>query len=93
MAAPMVQAFFDPLRKEIEGIVAAPKKATVIIEGDAPVIPHDDDAPIRAIPVQEQVEESDGVPKAVPIIEDTEELDAIEPDEPVQKADPVEEDE
>jgi hypothetical protein len=31
------------------------------------------------------------VPKAVPIPEDTEELDAIEPDEPVQRAAPVEE--
>lgn len=90
MAAPMVEAFFDPLRKEIEGIITAPKKATVIIEGDAPVIPYDDNAPIRAIPVQPE-EETEGVPKAVPIPEDTEELDAIEPDEPVQRAEPVEE--
>ena len=30
MAAPMVQAFFNPLRKEIEEIITPPKKALVV---------------------------------------------------------------
>jgi penicillin-binding protein 2 len=90
MAAPMVEAFFNPLRKEIEGIIAVPKKATVVEDGDGPVIPHDEDAPIKAIPVEQEVE-SEGVPKAIPLEEDMEDLEAIEPDEPVQRAQPIEE--
>ncbi len=64
MAAPMVQAFFNPLRKEIEEIISPPKKALVVEDVAPPVMPPSDS--IRAIPVIAE-EESDGVPKAIPV--------------------------
>ena len=67
-AAPMVKAFFNPLRDEIEEIIAVPKKALVIDEnGD--VIEESDEV-IRAIPVEPEIDQ-DGVPRAVPIIEES----------------------
>lgn len=66
-AAPMVKAFFNPLRDEIEEIIAAPKKALVIDEnGNAT---EESDEVIRAIPVEPEIDR-DGVPRAVPIIEE-----------------------
>jgi penicillin-binding protein 2 len=67
-AAPMVKAFFNPLRDEIEEIIAAPKKALMIDE-NGNVIEESDEV-IRAIPVEPEIDQ-DGVPRAVPIIEES----------------------
>jgi penicillin-binding protein 2 len=93
MAAPMVKAFFQPLRKEIEEVIAPPQKAMVIDENavDATLI-----APeaIRAIPVLPEDDEEMGVPRAVPIDESPEVVDpsAMEPPTAPLIAQPVEED-
>lgn len=69
MAAPMVQAFFNPLRKEIEEIITPPKKALVVEDVVTPAMLQTDS--IRAIPVEPD-EDSDGVPKAIPVpVEET----------------------
>jgi len=65
MAAPMVQAFFNPLRKEIEEIITPPKKAMVVQDSTSPTTMLDD-GPVRAIPVEPDVN-LDGVPKALPV--------------------------
>lgn len=70
MAAPMVRNFFNPLREEIEGIIAAPKKAMVVDDGAGAGV-DDEDGPVRAIPIAEEPE-SDGVPRALPVLEDGE---------------------
>ena len=67
-AAPMVKAFFNPLRDEIEEIIAAPKKALVIDENGNVVA--ESDEVIRAIPVEPEIDR-DGIPRAVPIIEES----------------------
>lgn len=64
MAAPMVQAFFNPLRKEIEEIITPPKKALVVDDGTTPALPPSDS--IRAIPVPVE-DDLPAVPKAVPV--------------------------
>jgi penicillin-binding protein 2 len=64
MAAPMVQAFFNPLRKEIEEIITPPKKALVVEDVASPAMLQSDS--IRAIPVEPE-EDADGVPKAIPV--------------------------
>ncbi len=64
MAAPMVQAFFNPLRKEIEEIITPPKKALVVEDVSSPALWQG--GSIRAIPVNPD-DESLGVPKAVPV--------------------------
>ena len=94
MAAPMVKAFFQHLRKEIEDIIAPPQKATVIEEGasDATLVPE----AIRAIPVMpEEAEEGVGAPRALPVEEDLPVPDGAEAAEMVEQplvAQPVEED-
>ncbi len=65
MAAPMVQAFFNPLRKEIEEIITPPKKA-LVVEDSTPASTMLNSDSIRAIPVEPEME-SDGVPKAIPV--------------------------
>jgi hypothetical protein len=64
----MVKAFFNPLRDEIEEIIAAPKKALVIDENGNVVA--ESDEVIRAIPVEPEIDR-DGIPRAVPIIEES----------------------
>jgi penicillin-binding protein 2 len=64
MAAPMVQAFFNPLRKEIEEIITPPKKALVVEDVISPAVLQG--GSIRAIPVDPD-EDSLGVPKAIPV--------------------------
>lgn len=102
MAAPMVRNFFNPLRSEIEEIIAAPKKAKIVGEEDDEVAT----GPAKAVPVEEV--ESDGVPRALPVsddgdiveppkadqIPDEEEMPAAaeeeeEPDEQIRRAQPV----
>ena len=96
MAAPMVKNFFQPLRKEIEEIIAPPQKAMVIEENPSDATMVTPEA-IRAIPVLPEDEESMGVPRAVPIEENVE-VDDVEKAEaesmpPPLIAQPVEEDE
>ena len=76
MAAPMVHAFFNPLRKEIETIIAVPKKAMVVIDEERgfPSLLGDS---IRAIPVAPEEQESGGVPRAQPVQPEDEEVTAV----------------
>ena len=76
MAAPMVHAFFNPLRKEIETIIAVPKKAMVVIDEERgfPSLLGDS---IRAIPVAPEEQESGGVPRAQPVHPEDEEVTAV----------------
>lgn len=67
MAAPMVQAFFNPLRKEIEEIITPPKRAMVIDEDGPSSLPDSDGIP-RAVPVDD--DDWKGIPKALPVSED-----------------------
>lgn len=73
MAAPMVKAFFEPLREEIEEVIAPPQKAMVVEEKSADELMIAPTA-IRAIPVLPE-DENAGVPRAVPIEEEPAELD------------------
>jgi penicillin-binding protein 2 len=71
MAAPMVQAFFNPLRKEIEDIITPPKRALLVVDEDSSNLP-DPGTILRAVPVDvEEGEQADGVPKAVPLPDDS----------------------
>ena len=70
MAAPMVQAFFNPLRKEIEEIITPPKRALVIDDEDSSSLPNNNGIP-RVIPVDD--DEWKGIPKALVVPEDDEE--------------------
>ena len=84
-AAPMVKAFFNPLREEIEEMIAAPKKALVIDENGEAV--EESDEIIRAIPVEPEIDR-DGVPRAVPILEEgMEETDADNSEKEMPDAD------
>lgn len=71
MAAPMVQAFFNPLRKEIEEIITPPKKA-LVVEAVTPSATMIETDSIRAIPVEPEIE-LDGAPKALPVPEEDDE--------------------
>lgn len=77
MAAPMVQAFFNPLRKEIEEIITPPKKAQVVDDSTPGAGMLNTDS-IRAIPVEPEME-TDGVPKAVPVPVEDEDADGTRP--------------
>jgi penicillin-binding protein 2 len=70
MAAPMVQAFFNPLRKEIEEIISPPKRALVIDDDGGSSLPSSDGIP-RAIPVDD--DDWGGIRKALPVPEDDQE--------------------
>ena len=80
MAAPMVHAFFNPLRKEIETIIAVPKKAKVVVDEDRGKATPGDDS-IRAIPVLPEDEENAGVPRALPVQPEDEETTVVPKDE------------
>jgi penicillin-binding protein 2 len=80
MAAPMVSAFFNPLRKEIETIIAVPKKAKVVVDEDRGKATPGDDS-IRAIPVLPEDEENAGVPRALPVQPEDEETTVVPKDE------------
>ena len=65
MSAPMVKAFFEPLKDEIKDVIAPPLKAVMIVpEGE-------ESEPAKAVPVDETdlapVAPQEGVLKAVPV--------------------------
>jgi penicillin-binding protein 2 len=64
MSAPMVKAFFEPLKDEIKEIIAPPPKAVLIA-------PEGEEGPAKAIPVDESdlapIEPKEGVLKALPV--------------------------
>jgi penicillin-binding protein 2 len=74
MAAPMVQAFFNPLRKEIEEIITPPKRALVVESVSTPSAGMPSES-MRAIPVDPEID-FDGVPKAIPVGEDGDPVEA-----------------
>jgi hypothetical protein len=76
----MVSAFFNPLRKEIETIIAVPKKARVVVDEDRGKATPGDDS-IRAIPVLPEDEEIEGVPRARPVQPEDEETTVVPKDE------------
>jgi penicillin-binding protein 2 len=76
MAAPMVSAFFNPLRKEIETIIAVPKKAKVVLDEESGVPKPPSDS-IRAIPVAPEDDDSEGVPRARPVAPEDEEVGVV----------------
>ncbi|HEY8991025.1 MAG TPA: penicillin-binding transpeptidase domain-containing protein [Luteolibacter sp.] len=64
MSAPMVKAFFEPLKDEIKDVIAPPPKAVMIA-------PEGEGGPARAIPVDESdlepIQPKEGVLKALPV--------------------------
>jgi len=81
MSAPIVKAFFEPLKDEIKDVIAPPPKALMIAqEGDG--------GPARAIPVDESdlepIQPKEGVLKALPV-------EPLETGEPAPKPAPGEE--
>ena len=98
MAAPMVRNFFNPLKSEIQEIIAPPKKALIVVPEDAPENFQEDDSEIlRAEPIDEdlqsiseQMQESDSeILRAEPIDEDL--IDEVSGEE-IQRALPIDED-
>jgi len=56
MAAPMVRKFFEPLKDEISGIIAPPRRVLVVVDETAgevaPAPPVNEGGPLRALPVE-----------------------------------------
>lgn len=104
MAAPMIKAFFEPLKDEIKEVISPPPKAVVIAEeggGDniPKAIPVDstsdgeiiEDTP--AVPVQRAIPVEPLTPNRSPVDRLQPEPQPTQPDEPPKKALPVNENE
>lgn len=69
-SAPLVKNFFDPLRKEIEEIIAPPKKAVVVDVATTSVADPQRAQPVTPDQTPSALPEIDGVLKALPVVED-----------------------
>ncbi|MCU0782150.1 MAG: penicillin-binding transpeptidase domain-containing protein, partial [Akkermansiaceae bacterium] len=86
-AAPMVRAFFEPLKSELKDIIAPPLRATVVDEDNPEVeIP-------AAVPVEEDEEDAAGEPAEDEPWNDPKYDPQDEPEDGVSRALPVGEDE
>jgi len=97
-AAPIVKAFFEPIKEEVKSLIAPPAKAQVVVaevEDKPPVVelgPDGQPIPKKAVEVgQELPDPENGEPKkAVPVIPPSDGDKPEVPDEPeVPKAEPV----
>ena len=98
-AAPMVRAFFEPIKDDIKDIIAPPQKALIVVDEDDPEGPPDGEipaaipveGPMRALPVEDLDPDKEAGP---PVAEEKPEPEPEpEPERRPARALPVDDDE
>lgn len=98
-AAPMVRAFFEPIKDDIKDIIAPPQKALIVVDEDDPEGPPDGEipaaipveGPMRALPVEELDPDKEAGPPVAD--EEPEPEPEPEPERRPARALPVDDDE